>query len=178
MKRSPPKKLDLRGLVSKQKRRVVDTNVAVVANGAKSNATPACRLAAIEALADILKRGRIVVDLAGDMLAEYKAHCDPKGEPGVGDRFFREVLTNYSGKRVIRIDLAKEADGSYSAFPTDPALAAFDISDRKFAVASRMSGAPVMNCVDTDWLTYQTSLASHGIKIDFICGTKHDTWFA
>jgi len=54
------------------KRRVVDTNVAVVANGRGSNASVVCRLAAIDALNDLRTNGRIVVDLASEMLAEYK----------------------------------------------------------------------------------------------------------
>ena len=58
------------------KRRVVDTNVAIVANGRKTNAGPKCRLAAVDALFDLIENGRIVIDAAGEMLAEYRPHIN------------------------------------------------------------------------------------------------------
>ena len=98
------------------KRRVVDTNVAIVANGNNTNASPSCQLAALAALREILQDGRIVVDIAGDMLNEYRRLLNPSGQPGVGDRFLYEVLVNYSEK-VERIDLEKRPDGSFLDFP-------------------------------------------------------------
>ena len=85
------------------KRRVVDTNVAIVANGTDTNASPSCQLATLEALRDILKGGRIVVDAAGDMLAEYRRLLSSSGQPGVGDQFLYEVLVNY-GEKVERVE--------------------------------------------------------------------------
>src|SRR5579863_7103757 len=117
-------------------RRVVDTNVAVVANGRLSNASVECRIAAVDSLNLLLGRGRIVVDRANEMTKEYRRHCNPKGQPGVGDRFFYEVLTNYAGK-IERVNLKKRSDGTYVDFPTDPTLKKFDRSDRKFAAAAK-----------------------------------------
>jgi hypothetical protein len=151
------------------KRRVIDTNVAVVANGRNTNSSPRCRIAAVDALADILVRGRIIVDADGEMLAEYRRYCNPKGQPGVGDRFFREVLMNYAGK-IERIRLEKEADGSHVDFPSDPALANFDFSDRKFAAAARKMSVPVMNATDSDWLNFHAALKRNGIRVEFLCG--------
>src|SRR5687767_10219573 len=105
------------------KRRVVHTNVAIVANGRDDNAHPSCRLAAAQGLREILEGGVIVVDVAGAMLAEYRSYCNPVGQPGLGDRFFREVLMSYGG-RVERIDLPLDlATGGYLDFPNDPDLA-------------------------------------------------------
>lgn len=157
------------------KRRVVDTNVAIVANGRNTTASLTCRRAAVEALASLLYAGRIVVDQAGDMLDEYRRYCSPKGEPGIGDRFFREVLTNYAG-RVERLDLPKRTDGSYVDFPSDPDLCQFDHSDRKFAALARRSGAAVMNATDSDWLHHRVALVRNGIRIDFVRGTDAIAW--
>ena len=158
-------------------RRVVDSNVAVVANGRGTNAHPVCRLAAIEALNDLLRHGRIVVDRAGTMSAEYRRHCNPRGQPGVGDQFFREVLMNYAPDRVERIHLAQRNDGSFADFPDDPDLTTFDPSDRKFAAAARKTGVPVMNATDSDWLNHRAALSRNGITVEFLCGMERDTWY-
>jgi hypothetical protein len=158
------------------KRRVVDTNVAIVANGSDTNASPSCQLATLEALRAILKDGKIVVDAAGEMLAEYRRLLSPSGQPGVGDRFFYEVLMNY-GEKVERIELEKRPDGSFVDFPDDQRLATFDQDDRKFAVASRKGGVPVMNATDTDWLDHREALVENGIVIEFLCGLNSEAWF-
>jgi hypothetical protein len=157
------------------KRRVIDSNVAVVANGRGTNASPQCRSAAIDALAALLDTGRIIVDEAGEMLDEYRRYCLPRGQPGVGDRFFREVMMNYAGK-IERIPLEKRSDGSYVDFPIDADLASFDLSDRKFAAAARKSGALVMNATDSDWLNNRDALRRNGIRVEFICGVASAKW--
>jgi hypothetical protein len=159
------------------KRRVVDTNVAIVANGSNTNASPLCQLAALEGLRAILQDGRIIVDAAGDMLAEYRRLLSPSGQPGVGDRFLYEVLVNY-GEKVERIELQKHPDGSFVDFPDDERLATFDQDDRKFAAASRKCKVPVMNATDTDWLNHREVLAENGIEIEFLCGVERGVWFA
>lgn len=157
------------------KRRVVDTNVGIVANGRNTNATLTCRAAAVEALNSILKAGRIVVDGAGEMEQEYRTYFNPSGQPGVGDRFFQAVLTDFAGK-VERIDLPKRADGSFADFPEDAGLAAFDQDDRKFAAAARRANVPVLNAVDSDWLHHQEALRRNGIAVDFVCGLDIALW--
>ena len=152
------------------RRRVVDSNVLVVANGRQTNASVHCRTAAVEALRDLLGRGRIVVDRAGAMIEEYRRYCHPKGQPGVGDRFYREILMNYAAEKVERIGLSQRNDGSFADFPDDPALAAFDPSDRKFAAAARKAGVPVMNATDSGWLIHHEALARNGIEVEFVCG--------
>lgn len=159
------------------RRRVVDTNVAIVANGSATNASPLCQLATLEALRDVLQNGRIIVDAAGDMLAEYRRLLSPSGQPGVGDRFLFEVLVNY-GERVERVDLEKRPDGTFVDFPDDERLATFDNDDRKFAAASRKCQVPVMNATDTDWLNHREVLAENGIDVEFLCGVNRGLWFA
>jgi hypothetical protein len=158
------------------KRRVVDTNVGIVANGRNTNATLTCRAAAVDALASIVEGGRIVVDAVGEMEEEYRVHFNPSGQPGVGDRFFQAVLIDFAGK-VERVELAKRADGSFADFPEDVALATFDPSDRKFAAAARKAAVPVLNAVDSDWLNHHEALLRNGINVDFVCGSDISSWY-
>jgi hypothetical protein len=155
-------------------RRVVDTNVAIVANG-RAGHSVSCRFAALGFLEVLVRRGRVVLDLAGAIQEEYRRHLSPTGEPGVGDRFFQVILQS-APSRVERIELARDELGEYVDFPRDPRLAAFDPSDRKFAAAARKASVPVANAVDSDWLHHLSALEDNGIAVDFICGTDPAAW--
>src|SRR4051794_35012976 len=92
----------------------VDTNVPIVANGrsGQNEVSPSvdCRLAAVTFLQLLLKSGAILLDLDGAIQAEYRALLNPSGQPGVGDRFYREVLSS-APHLVERIELPRRADG-------------------------------------------------------------------
>ena len=164
-------------------RRVVDTNVPIVANGRPDKSRGArrpsidCRLAAIALLEALLERGQIIIDLAGEIQEEYHRHLDPRGQPGVGDRFYLQIIN--SGQQIYRIDLERRPDGSYVDFPTDPSLASFDPSDRKFAACARITGAEVAVAIERGWVNHREALAVHGIDVDFVCGCGCDprAWF-
>jgi hypothetical protein len=159
-------------------RRVVDTNLPVVANGRNTNASIDCRLAAIDFLDALLKRGRTILDYGGQIQAEYRRHLHPSGQPGVGDRFYQVLLTS-GPARVERIDLPTDpATGEFVDFPSDPALTSFDRSDRKFAAAARKSGAPVASAVDRGWLLHEVALSANGVAVEFVCGRNPSDWFA
>jgi|TARA_B100000315_G_C14325734_1_gene472910 hypothetical protein len=66
-------------------RRVVDTNVPVVANGRRIHASIDCRLAAIEFLELLLQRGKTILDVGREIQEEYHRYLHPRGQPGVGD---------------------------------------------------------------------------------------------
>ncbi len=151
---------------------VIDSNVPIVANGRNVNATPQCRSNVLDKLLSILKNDSILVDDAGEMIEEYRRYCD---QSGLGDRFFREIIMNYSNK-IRRIPLEKDADGNFRDFPTDPELADFDISDRKFACAARKEKVPVLNATDSDWLIHLEALQRNGISVEFLCGCDSATW--
>lgn len=159
-----------------QNKRIVDSNVAIVANGRGTNASIFCQLKAIEALNRLLKKGIIVIDQAGEMIEEYRRYCYPRGQPGIGDRFFQEILTNYSS-RIERVQIDKK-DGEFLDFPNDPDLKHFDHSDRKFVAAARKSGASILNATDTDWINSREALAKHGVRVEFVCSEVTDAWFA
>jgi hypothetical protein len=74
------------------KRRVVDTNVGVVANGRNTNASLACRSAALDALASILREGRIVVDASGEWKLNIERISIRQGSLVLGIGSFKRYL--------------------------------------------------------------------------------------
>ena len=157
--------------------RVVDTNVAIVANGRNTNASIECRAKALEFLRVMIRSGRVVLDADGAMLEEYRRYLSPSGQPGVGDRFYQTIL-NSGPESVLRIDLPKDpVSGEYLDFPKDTSLSTFDPDDRVFAAAARQRGVPVANAVDSGWLKFRAALESNGISVEFVCSTDRSTWF-
>ena len=162
---------------------VVDTNVPIVANGrpdpSKGGRSPSltCRLAAIDFLEETLKTRQVLLDLGGEIQAEYRQHLNPHGQPGVGDRFYLQMLMS-APRHVERLELPRNEAGSYYDFPNDIALSSFDQSDRKFAALARRAHAPVANATNSDWLHHRTVLEKHGIKMLFVCGYVSQEWFA
>jgi hypothetical protein len=160
---------------------VVDTNVPIVANGrpgrAQGGRAPSidCRRAAIDFLERLLDEGRVIVDLEGEILEEYRRHLSPSGQPGVGDRFYFEIVHR---TRVEQVALPRNDDGEYADFPRDPDLAGFDRSDRKFAALARRVQVPVANATDSDWLDHREALARNRIEVRFVCGCDREGWFA
>lgn len=163
------------------RRCVVDTNVPIVANGRSdpdgaSYPSLNCRIAAVEFLLELLSSGKLLVDRAGEIQAEYRRHLSPRGQPGVGDRFYCEVL-NSAPQFVERVDLPRRDDGEYADLPQALIDAGFDPSDRKFAALGRRENVPVINATDSDWLNHRTMLAEHGIRVRFVCGCDRTKWF-
>lgn len=161
---------------------VVDTNVAIVANGRSDPEDPRspsipCRIAAVTFLSELVKNGTILLDAEGAIQAEYRPHFNPRGAPGVGDRFYQEVLHS-SPRLVERVDLHKRLDGEYEDLPQSLIDAGFDPSDRKFAALACKEGVPVLNAIDSDWIEHSITLAAEGIQVDNLCGCDSNTWFA
>ncbi len=160
-------------------RRVVDTNVPIVANGRSDgpNApTIDCRLASVSFLNKLLKNGKILLDQAGEIQEEYRTYLNPRGEPGVGDRFYLTILQSGVDK-VERINLEKRADGEFCDLPQPVIDAGFDPSDRKFAALAGKEGVPIVNSTDSDWAEDLVVLNENGIKVVFLCGEDPNDWF-
>jgi hypothetical protein len=148
-------------------RHVVDTNVPIVANGRPNpddSGVPsnACRIAAIKFLVNTLESGKVLLDQAGEIQAEYRRYLNPRGQPGVGDRFYLEVL-NSAPKRIERVELPKRDDGEFLDLPQALIDVNFDPSDRKFAALAKREKAPVINATDSDWLNHRDVIESTGI---------------
>ena len=152
---------------------VIDTNVAVVANGKHEEASDDCVLCCIEALLQA-RQDKVLVDDAGQIFGEYQKHLSHAGQPGVGDAFFKWLWNNQANPKHCR-QVAIIPDGSagrvFAEFPDDPELRAFDRDDRKFVAVAIASGETpeVLNAVDTDWWHFQVALVRHGIRIRFLC---------
>lgn len=153
---------------------VLDTNVAVVANGDTSQAGPDCVLACIHALETARLRQRVMLDDHGLILDEYRKHLSLSGQPNVGDAFFKWLWDNQANPRHCRqVGITPtDRDGlGFEEFPDDSDLAAFDRDDRKFVAAAIASGEspPIVNASDTDWWLYEEVLRRHGVHIEFLC---------
>lgn len=162
------------------RRRIVDTNVAVVANGRGDGKKPiskACRTASIAFLLEVVTRDRILVDAAGEVAKEYRRHLSPKGQPGVGDRFCQLVMTQ-GPEKVEHIELARAPDGSYADLPAPVAASTLDQSDRKFAALAARTGAAVSTSTDRGWTRHATLLSANGLSVQFLCGCNPAGWFS
>lgn len=160
---------------------IVDTNVPIVANGRpdpNDDRPPAiaCRMAAVAFLTELVETGRVLVDDAGEVVAEYRRHLNPRGQPGVGDRFY-QVIIQSAPQRVERLPLPVREDGQYEDLPQILIDTGFDPSDRKFAALAKRYGAPVYNATDSDWLECAEALVEAGIEVHQLCGADPANWF-
>jgi hypothetical protein len=155
----------------------VDTNVPVVANGAGGERySIPCRIATVSFLRQLLDKGTILLDLEGEIQAEYHRYLNPHGQPGVGDRFYLEVI-NSAPDKVERIALPRGPDGEYLDLPQSLIDTGFDPSDRKFAALARREGVPVYNAVDSDWIHHAQTVAAEQIEVEHLCGCDPTGWF-
>ncbi len=121
---------------------VVDTNVAVVANGRAEQASLDCQQACLDELKKIKEREMVVLDDAMHILKEYMDNLSLSGQPGLGDAFFKWVWDNQANTtrcEMVHVTPKSDREDDFEEFPKDPALAGFDPSDRKFVAAARAS---------------------------------------
>lgn len=153
---------------------VVDTNVAIVANGNANHINDeACIDACIEALAKIFDGTRVVIDDGYRIIDEYIRNLCLSGQPGIGDKFLqwvheRQACTEY----VEQVHITpRNREDDFEEFPDDSDLQGFDYNDRKFvAVALTSQFSPtILNASDTDWYNYHEALRRCGCKIEFLC---------
>jgi len=151
---------------------VMDTNVAIVANGRTQQAGISCVEACVATLIGLRDRHRMLLDDRGLILDEYRRNLSPSGQPGPGDAFFKWLWDNQGNPEHCRqVAVIPTGDGSFEEFPTDPDLEGFDRSDRKFvavAIASQ-ERPPILNASDTDWWGARAALSRHGIEVRFLC---------
>ena len=71
---------------------VIDTNVAVVANGEADQAGPRCRLNCIAKLSEIRDECRVLLDNSNLIFEEYRNILSFSGQPGLGDAFLQVAV--------------------------------------------------------------------------------------
>ena len=143
---------------------VVDTNVAVAANGRDTHADEQCQLACVEKLESVVATEVVAIDDGGAILDEYMRRLNLSGMPGVGDAYLRHVF-NYQGQnhRVRRVAVTPNEDDrrGYHELPEN----AFDRSDRKFLAVAVVSGAVVLNATDSDWGEEEALMERLGVEV-------------
>lgn len=153
---------------------VIDTNVALAADGKADQASPQCVLRCLQELVATRNKRRVLLDDAGLILQEYlkqKPHGFPQGP---GDAFLVWVYDNQANPEYIRVVPVTPLHGDprgFAEFPDDPELMGFDQDDRKFVAVALASGdtPQILNATDTDWWVYRFALARNGIHVEFLC---------
>ena len=119
---------------------VMDTNVAVVANGKAEQANKECVGECIARLSKLRNECLLLLDYKNLILDEYRKNLHPSGQPGPGDSFFKWLFENQANPKYCRrVYIKCHPDRGFVEFPTDPRLSSFDQDDRKF-VRCRSTG--------------------------------------
>lgn len=146
---------------------VVDTNVAIVANGRSRHADAPCQLACVQRLREVASQ-LIAIDDLGHIMAEYAKHLSYAGQPGVGDMFFRHLFDNqYRSERVRRVQITPSSDEEHGFEELPPN--SFDPSDRKFLAVAVAARAVVLNATDSDWREHASLLDSLSVEVQQLC---------
>ncbi len=155
---------------------VVDTNVAVAANGsADAQGDARCQLSCIEALERLIECGVVVVDEVVDGTGSVRGHLIFEeyrdrlsfGGPSVGNRFLKHVHDHMWGsERACRVRIEEAAeDRGFRELPPNT----FDPSDRKFLAAAVVAGADVLNATDSDWAEHRALTDRLGVSVLQLC---------
>lgn len=147
---------------------VVDTNVAVVANGRQTHADLRCQKLCVEKLRSVVAGEVIVIDDRGAILQEYRRHLNFSGMPGVGDMFFKHVFDyQHSGDRVRRTLITPSSDDGrgFEELPENT----LDRADRKFLAVAVVANAVVLNATDSDWVEHKALTETLGVQVEQLC---------
>ena len=147
---------------------VVDTNVAIAANGKNTHADPECQLACVEHLEAICRDGIAILDDANLIFNEYKTSLSFTGAPGMGDAFFKHVFLHmHGGMRVRQVTITPCSDElrGFEELPRNE----FDPSDRKFLAVAVVAEAEILNATDSDWSEQETLTRSLGVRVRQLC---------
>ena len=147
---------------------VVDTNVAIAANGRGTHADIRCRLICVQRLESLVAGETVAIDDGNRILGEYKSHLNFSGGPGVGDAFFKHVFNNqYQDEHVRRVTVTPSQDDrrGFEELPSNT----FDPSDRKFLAVAVAAGAVVLNATDSDWGEQAALMDALGVEVNQLC---------
>jgi len=146
---------------------VVDTNVAIAANGRETHAELQCQLACVRRLRDIAFWDRVALDNAGRIFDEYKRHLNWRSQPGVGGQFFKFLVDHqHRADKVLR--MAITPDGEEQGFEELPP-SRLDPSDRKFLAVACVARATVISATDSDWEEQRELLGQLEVALQQLC---------
>ncbi len=147
---------------------VVDTNVAIVANGRQTHADSRCQLDCVKALKVVITQGIIAIDNGVLIIEEYTKRLNFSGMSGVGDKFLKYVLDHkYRGDKVRRVAVMPSDDDGrgFEELPKN----AFDPSDRKFLAVAVVVRAAVLNATDSDWDEHKALMNDLQVRVIQLC---------
>lgn len=147
---------------------VVDTNVAIVANGRDTHADDECQLTCVNALAEIYDNRPVVLDHGDLIMDEYAKYLHRSGEPGAGDAFYKYLcLHSHTPGYVHRVSLTPIQDErrGFAELPANN----LDPGDRKFLAVAFVAKAPIMNATDSDWHEQRSFLEDHDLVVEQLC---------
>ena len=146
---------------------VVDTNVAITANGRNTHADRECRLQCIAQL-QLIRKEIVVVDDIGLIVKEYRRRLNFRGAPGAGDAFSKYVFDHqYRDDHVRRVPVTP-CDDERKGFEELPENT-FDRSDRKFLAVAGVADAVVLNATDGDWNEHQALMDQLNVVVEELC---------
>ena len=147
---------------------VVDTNVAIAANGRGTHADLECQLACVEKLQDVCNRQVVVLDDRNLIFDEYKEHLNFAGAPGVGDVFFKHVHNHQYGETRVKrvpITLCDDDRREFEELPEN----GLDKSDHKFLATALVASATILNATDSDWGEQEALTERLGVPVHQLC---------
>lgn len=151
---------------------VVDTNVAIVANGGAWMETPECVRACIDRL-EVVRRSEVVLLDDGErILDEYTRNLSFSGGPGAGDAFFKWLWDRQGTvEYCLRVSVTPHDDRGFAEFPDSVDLRDFDSDDRKFVAVAIAAGAGprILNATDRGWPKYRDALQRAGVEVECLC---------
>ncbi len=153
---------------------VIDTNVAVAANGRETHVGSPCALRCIDALTGARSSAIVLHDGLGHIFDEYRRYLSPTGQPGTGDAFFKWLWDNQANPehcRRVPITLRPGQERDFEEIPRDPDLLRLDPSDRVFLATALAAGAGsvVVNATDSHWRQVREAANRHGITVENLC---------
>ena len=147
---------------------VVDTNVAISANGRETHADEQCQLECVQTLRAMVAGEMIAIDDGGSILDEYAKNLRWSGQPGTGDAFFKHVFNSqYDPTRIRRVPLTPSEDDRRSFEELPPNT--FDPSDRKFLAVAVVANGVVLNATDSDWNEHRALTDELGVEVRQLC---------
>lgn len=152
---------------------IVDTNVAIVANGERDKQgrgpDPECETECNTKLEEVVDSGTVAVDDSYRIFGEYQRVLaqvsNGRRSPGPGDKFLKLVLVGECRVKRVAVDPSEDDSWGIEALRGS----AFDKSDRKFlAVAVAVNGV-VVNATDSDWRDHRPLMERLGVEVEELC---------
>ena len=146
---------------------VIDTNVGISANGRNTHAPLRCQLACSDFLA-MCRTLHIALDNQNLIMTEYEKYFYYKGEPGVGDMFFKYLHDNqHASDKIQRVKITpiNSDNRGFEELPENQV----DPSDRKFLATAIVAKAAIVNATDSDWKEQSILLQELYIEVKQLC---------